>query len=54
MAEYRADPATLDAIDVPSLIIAFERDLLMPPVLPRDVAAKIWNCQYTELPGGGH
>ena len=54
LADYRAEPATLDAIEVPSLVVAFERDLLMPTALARDVAAKIWNCQYAELPGGGH
>lgn len=54
LAQYRADPATLAGIEVPSLVIAFERDLLMPPVLAREVAATIWNCQYAELPGGGH
>jgi pimeloyl-ACP methyl ester carboxylesterase len=54
MARYRADPATVEGIEVPSLVIAFDRDLLMPPVLAREVAAKIGNCQYAELPGGGH
>lgn len=54
LASYEADPATLGAVEVPSLVIAFERDLLMPPKLAKEVAAKIWNCQYAELPGGGH
>jgi pimeloyl-ACP methyl ester carboxylesterase len=52
--DYRCDSATLDAIHKPSLVIAFERDLIMPPVLAREVAAKIFDCQYAELPGGGH
>jgi pimeloyl-ACP methyl ester carboxylesterase len=52
--EYRADPATLEAIEVPALVIAFERDLLMPPVLAREVADAIWNCQFTVVPGAGH
>jgi pimeloyl-ACP methyl ester carboxylesterase len=54
MADYHCDPATLDAIHVPSLVVAFERDLIMPPVLAREVAAKVFDCQYAELPGGGH
>jgi pimeloyl-ACP methyl ester carboxylesterase len=54
LASYEADPATLAAVEVRSLVIAFERDLLMPPKLAKEVAAKIWNCQYAELPGGGH
>lgn len=51
---YRADPARLEEISAPSLVLAFERDLVMPPALAREVAARIWNCQYAELPGGGH
>jgi pimeloyl-ACP methyl ester carboxylesterase len=54
LAEYRADPVTLANVDAPSLVVAFERDLVMPPPLAREVAGAIDNCQYTELPGGGH
>ncbi len=53
-AGYRAEPATLDAIAVPTLVIAFERDQLMPPALAREVVDAIWNCQYTVVPGAGH
>jgi pimeloyl-ACP methyl ester carboxylesterase len=53
-ANYHADPGTLDAIAVPTLVIAFERDLLMPPALAREVVDAIWNCQYTIVPGAGH
>ena len=53
-ASYEADPATLEGRRVPSLVIAFERDLLMPPSSRRRSRTKIWNCQYAELPGGGH
>jgi hypothetical protein len=35
-------------------VIALERNLIMPPSPAREVATGIWNCQYAELPGGGH
>jgi len=54
LPSYEADPQRLEAIEVPCLVIAFERDLIMPPALSREVVAQIRNCQYAELPGGGH
>jgi pimeloyl-ACP methyl ester carboxylesterase len=53
-AGYRADPATLARIDAPTLVIAFERDLLMPPDHAREVADAIRGSRYVEIPFEGH
>jgi pimeloyl-ACP methyl ester carboxylesterase len=53
-AEYRADPAVLARITAPTLVLAFERDLLMPPVLAREVADVVPGTSYREMAGAGH
>lgn len=48
-------PDRLDAyrdIRVPSMVIAFEDDVITPPHLCREVADAIPDCRYRELPGG--
>jgi pimeloyl-ACP methyl ester carboxylesterase len=34
--------------------VAFERDLIMPPALGREVAKAIPGCRFVERPGAGH
>jgi len=53
-ADYRGDPAVLARIEAPTLVLAFERDLIMPPVLAREVADAIPDARYREMPGAGH
>ena len=40
-AGYRADAAQLAGIIAPCLVVAFERDLIMPPALGLEVAKAI-------------
>jgi 3-oxoadipate enol-lactonase len=44
----------LEDIQVPALILAGERDLLIPPAPLRAVADAIADCEYVVLPGVGH
>ena len=44
----------LSAVTVPSTVIAFEHDMLTPPLLCREVAEAIPGCRYVEIPGTGH
>jgi pimeloyl-ACP methyl ester carboxylesterase len=53
-AGYRADPVQLARIAVPCLVVSFERDLIMPPVLGREVAQAIPNARFVEVPAAGH
>ena len=53
-AQYEADLESLAAVEAPSLVVAFERDLIMPPRLAREVADAIPACRYVELSGLGH
>ena len=53
-ADYRGDPDVLAQVRAPTLVLAFERDLIMPPVLAREVAHAIPGCRYREMPGAGH
>jgi pimeloyl-ACP methyl ester carboxylesterase len=53
-AGYEADLEGLGGIRAPSLVIAAERDLIMPPPLARKVADAIPRCSYVELPDAGH
>jgi pimeloyl-ACP methyl ester carboxylesterase len=51
---YVADPAVLGSIGAPTYVLGFERDLLMPPPLVREVADAIPGARYDELAGAGH
>jgi pimeloyl-ACP methyl ester carboxylesterase len=53
-AGYRGDPAVLAQITAPTLVLAFARDLIMPPVLAREVADAIPGARYREMAGAGH
>lgn len=53
-AGYRGDPARLARIAAPCLVVSFERDLIMPPVLGREVAQAIPDARFVELPHAGH
>ena len=44
----------LETIQVPTLVLVGEADLLSPPALMRMLAAHIPNCQYVTLPEAGH
>lgn len=44
----------LRAVDVPSMVIAFEHDTLTPPKLCREVADAIPGCRYVEIENAGH
>ena len=58
--QYAADAAyddrlgALAGVRVPSLVIAFEHDLLTPPALGREVAGAIPGARYVEVAGCGH
>jgi pimeloyl-ACP methyl ester carboxylesterase len=53
-ADYRADPELLARIEAPSLVLSFERDLIMPPALGREVAEAIPGCRFVTVPDAGH
>lgn len=53
-AEYEADLGSLAKVDAPCLVVAFERDLIMPPRLAREITDAIPGCRYVELPRAGH
>jgi pimeloyl-ACP methyl ester carboxylesterase len=44
----------LAGITVPCTVIAFEHDVLTPPLLCREVADAIPDCHYVEIPNTGH
>ena len=44
----------LAAIGVPTLVIGFELDVLVPARLTREVAAAIGGSRYVEIPRAGH
>jgi pimeloyl-ACP methyl ester carboxylesterase len=44
----------LARISVPTMVMAFEHDLLTPPHLGRAVADAISGCRFVEIPGVGH
>lgn len=44
----------LAGVRVPCTVVAFERDLLTPPKLCREVAEAIPGATYSEIPGCGH
>lgn len=44
----------LAAIDVPTLVIAYEHDLFFPPVTSQAAAAKITDSAFHEIPGLSH
>lgn len=46
--------AALRGVTVPCMVVAFEHDLNIPPVLNREVADAIPGCAYVEIPGAGH
>jgi pimeloyl-ACP methyl ester carboxylesterase len=39
---------------VPTLVVAFADDVMIPPPLSREVAAAIPGARYAEVPGAGH
>ncbi|MEI8051866.1 MAG: alpha/beta hydrolase, partial [Actinomycetes bacterium] len=41
-------------ISVPTMVMAFEHDLLTPPHLGRAVADAIPGCRFVQIPGVGH
>ena len=54
---YGAGSGRLDALrymQVPCLVIAFGQDGNIPPVLNREVADAIPDCEYVEIAGAGH
>jgi pimeloyl-ACP methyl ester carboxylesterase len=53
-AGYRADPAALARVAALSLVVVFERDLIMPPPLAREVADAIPEGRYVKLSQLGH
>jgi pimeloyl-ACP methyl ester carboxylesterase len=53
-ATYGDRLAALSAVRVPCLVMAFERDVVCPPRLGREVAAAIPGCEYREVPDAGH
>ena len=53
-AGYRGDPAQLARITAPCLVVSFENDLIMPPVLGREVAEAIPGARFVERPQAGH
>jgi pimeloyl-ACP methyl ester carboxylesterase len=60
LGQHQADAAYQDrlealaAIDVPSMVMAFELDMLTPASLGQEVAKAIPDCRYVEIPGSGH
>ena len=53
-AAYDDRLRALKGVRVPCLVLCFERDLVCPPQLGREVANAIPRCDYTEIPGAGH
>jgi pimeloyl-ACP methyl ester carboxylesterase len=56
-AAYGRDGDRLDAlraVRVPCMVVAFSRDVNIPPVLNREVADAIPGCTYVEIDGAGH
>jgi 3-oxoadipate enol-lactonase len=47
-------PEHLAAIDVPTLVLAFEHDLFFPPELSRRTAALIPGSEFVQIDGAGH
>jgi len=58
--QYAADLAyddrleALGGVGVPSLVVAFEHDIVTPPALGREVAVAIPGARYVEIAGLGH
>lgn len=44
----------LRATQVPCMVVAFAQDGNIPPLLNREVAGVIPDCEYVEIPGAGH
>ena len=44
----------LGGVRVPCMVVAFEHDVNIPPVLNREVADAIPGCAYVEIAGAGH
>ncbi len=47
-------PAHLAAIDVPTLVLAFEHDLFFPPALCEATARLIPDAEFAQIDGAGH
>ncbi len=56
MAQWRLEGlrARLPALQVPTLLIAGDRDRTVPPRVSRDAAQRMPNARYTEVTGYGH
>lgn len=51
----RADASDLlPSISCPTLVIVGEEDVLTPPVVAREYAARIAGCQFATIPDAGH
>ncbi len=50
----RVTPALIEAIKIPTLVIAGDADLYAPPALMRRTADRIKGAQFTILPDAGH
>jgi pimeloyl-ACP methyl ester carboxylesterase len=46
--------ARLETLQVPTLVLAGEADLVSPPALMRMLAAHIPGCQFATVPEAGH
>ena len=46
--------STLETLQVPTLLVAGDADLLAPPALMRLLAARIPSCELTTVPEAGH
>ena len=53
-AAYHDRLEALAGVHVPSMVVAFELDLLTAASLCREVARAIPGCRYVEIPGAGH
>jgi len=60
LGQHQADAAYLDrlealsAITVPTMVVAFELDMLTAAPLCQEVAKAIPGCRYVEIPAAGH
>lgn len=54
MAERVDYRPRLECIDLPTLILCGERDVISPPKEMREIAASIPNAKYAEIPGASH
>ncbi|MFZ0665091.1 MAG: alpha/beta hydrolase [Acidimicrobiales bacterium] len=53
-ASYDDRLAALSGVQVPTMVLGFERDMVTPVKLSKEVAQSIPGCKYVEIPGIGH